>query len=351
MTSSLLLLLILLPSSVFAHPEASHPVAKPQLAAGCAAMAQVKKARETLIGARKVGDVAQLKEALRQAAVLETSSGGCARRQALYLEGMALQSLHRFDEAVAKLDLLIADWPKDAEGRITRGMIYLLQGKYDAARKDCISLMLTGYNLLAMGCNAQLKGVTGAGKDAAAALEAQMARETKAEPAVLIWSKLIIADIYQRTGEFSKADESFKEALVLSGDESFVLHTYTDFLLRRGDFQAAKSLIARAPDNGGTALRKLIIAKKLAEAIDPKDKEAFLALELRGDHTHDRELARFYLDVEANPSLALSAAQNNFKLQKEPIDVELLSRSALAAGDTAAQAMVKDWIATTHVEL
>jgi hypothetical protein len=58
---------------------------------------------------------------------------------------------------------------------------------------------------------------------------------------------------------------------------------------------------------------------------------AFEVEQQRGEAVHRREQARFLLDVEQQPEAALAAAQENWRVQREPDDVLILLRSAQAA--------------------
>jgi hypothetical protein len=58
---------------------------------------------------------------------------------------------------------------------------------------------------------------------------------------------------------------------------------------------------------------------------------AFDIEQQRGDAVHRREQARFLLDVSLQPSAALTAAQQNWQVQREPEDVLVLLRAAQAA--------------------
>ena len=60
---------------------------------------------------------------------------------------------------------------------------------------------------------------------------------------------------------------------------------------------------------------------------------AFAVEEQRGDAVHRREQARFLLDIEQQPAQALAAAQENWRVQREPDDVLILLRAA--AGHTS----------------
>jgi hypothetical protein len=58
---------------------------------------------------------------------------------------------------------------------------------------------------------------------------------------------------------------------------------------------------------------------------------AFEVEQQRGEAVHRREQARFLLDVEQQPEAALIAAQQNWRVQREPDDVLILLRAAQAA--------------------
>ena len=51
---------------------------------------------------------------------------------------------------------------------------------------------------------------------------------------------------------------------------------------------------------------------------------------------HQREQARFLIEVEDDPAAALQAALANWNLQREPADVLVLVEAATAAGSAAA---------------
>jgi len=57
---------------------------------------------------------------------------------------------------------------------------------------------------------------------------------------------------------------------------------------------------------------------------------AFSVEEQRGEAVHRREQARFLLDVAADSAAALRAAQENWRVQREPADILILLRAAQA---------------------
>ena len=56
---------------------------------------------------------------------------------------------------------------------------------------------------------------------------------------------------------------------------------------------------------------------------------------------HAREQALFALEVQGDAARALSLARSNVQLQREPIDLLVLARAAVAANDDAARREVK----------
>jgi hypothetical protein len=77
---------------------------------------------------------------------------------------------------------------------------------------------------------------------------------------------------------------------------------------------------------------------------------AFDVEQQRGDAVHRREQARFLLDVEERPAAALAAAQENWRVQREPDDVLILMRAAQAAGRPGAAGAALQFLQQQHLE-
>jgi hypothetical protein len=78
--------------------------------------------------------------------------------------------------------------------------------------------------------------------------------------------------------------------------------------------------------------------------------DRFAASRLRGDQVHLREEARFTLHLLDAPQEALKLARENWQVQKEPADLRILLEAALAAHDTAAVDLVRDWLRNSRLE-
>ena len=74
------------------------------------------------------------------------------------------------------------------------------------------------------------------------------------------------------------------------------------------------------------------------------------ASRLRGDRVHLREEARFTLHLLNAPQAALTLAQENWQVQKEPADIRILLEAALAADDAAAVDGVREWLKKSRLE-
>jgi hypothetical protein len=87
-------------------------------------------------------------------------------------------------------------------------------------------------------------------------------------------------------------------------------------------------------------------AAVLSESLSQRFAEA----RARGDQTHQREQARFALEVQNDPPRALALARSNFAVQREPADARILLESAIAAGDVRAAQPALEWLQNTGIE-
>ena len=83
-------------------------------------------------------------------------------------------------------------------------------------------------------------------------------------------------------------------------------------------------------------------AKSLVESLD----ERFTEARWRGNLLHQRDYARFLLDIQQQPDAALAYAQENWQSQREPMDTRLLLRAAGATGNSAVIDTTDEWLAS-----
>ena len=157
-----------------------------------------------------------------------------------------------------------------------------------------------------------------------------------------------------RLKRFDEADACFQRALKLGVTDQFLLGAYADFLLQQKKPEAVITLLADW-ERSDILLLRLALAGKATNHKKAADwasalRDRFVEAAKRGDRLHEQEAARFELDIENNPKKALALAANNYKLQKEPRDAEVLLRTALAAKDAAAAEPALAWLKQTKYE-
>jgi hypothetical protein len=129
-----------------------------------------------------------------------------------------------------------------------------------------------------------------------------------------------------------------------------------DVLLDDGGAGEALDLLEDAADIDGVLLRRVIAAERLGRAAVAAAARTELERRFRqnlalGLDAHAREEARFYLQVNRAPALALDRARANWGVQHELEDAQLLIDAAVAAGQPAAAAPVLRWMAEQDVSV
>ena len=134
----------------------------------------------------------------------------------------------------------------------------------------------------------------------------------------------------------------------------YLLGAYADFLLDRNRSPEVLSLLRDQTRADPLLLRYALAlqaqnSKELPAQVEQL-RDRFEASRLRGDRVHLREEARFTLHLLNAPQAALTLAQENWQVQKEPADVRILLEAALAADDAAAVDAVKEWLKNSQLE-
>lgn len=309
-------------------------------------------ARQAIERARAGGDPRELGQA--QAALspwwLQADPPATVR----LLRAIVRQSRHEFEASLADLDALLApssnaELPLRAQAELTRATVLQVRGRLRDAQAACERLAGRSYASLgeavsvpAQVCIADLMSLQGRNNEA----QQRMRLLERSSPAASAggWVALVRAEMAVRRGDAAGAERHFQQALKAPSDV-YTLAAYADWLLDRGaNTQAARLLDGR--DAADALLLRRAIALKRSD--DPAAADAaaalaerFAAARARGDGIHAREEARFALDVQLDPALALKLAAANWAAQKEPADALLLVQAARAAG--APQAAADVW--------
>jgi Tfp pilus assembly protein PilF len=272
----------------------------------------------------------------------------------LILRGTLRQATHDFSAAREDLDRVISVEPRNAQARLTRATILQVEGLYSEALADCKSLALLAEELVTTTCvtgTISLQGKAGFAEHAL--LDASVRLHLRGSETYL-WALTSLSEIEARLGDANAAEAHFRQALSFGVRDVYLLAAYSDFLLDLGRFSEVGTLL-----RGEIRTDPLLLRLSLAEAglrssalsshvADLADR--FAKSRLRGDTSHQREEARFTLNLLNNAEEALRLAKANWAVQREPADTRLLLEVSLAAASPAAAKPALDWLATTQLE-
>jgi len=250
----------------------------------------------------------------------------------LVLEATILQSRHSFDPALAKLDQALALRPEDAQAWLTRATVLRVLGRYDEANTSCAHLRTAADQVLAQLCAASIRGVSGhlraAYSELASLPEESLSVEARA------WRFSELGELAASLGDTAAAGNWFAAALRLVPADLYTRAAYADLLLSEGRPRETLELLQGYDSMEPMLLRTAIAQRQLNDPQLGATREllasAFSVEEQRGEAVHRREQARFLLDVVADSAAALRAAQENWRVQREPADILILLRAAQA---------------------
>jgi hypothetical protein len=157
-----------------------------------------------------------------------------------------------------------------------------------------------------------------------------------------------------RAGMMPEAEAHFRATLDSDAADTYLLGAYADFLLDSG--RAAEILpLLRDKTGADPLLLRYALALQAQHSLESaaqveRLRERFAASRLRGDRIHLREEARFTLHLLDAPAEALTLAQENWRVQKEPADIRILLEAALAAGNSETVDALRIWLKKTGLE-
>ena len=201
-------------------------------------------------------------------------------------------------------------------------------------------------------CEQSVRGLTGhlqAAYDQSVALPQQsLPREVRA------WRYSELGEMAERLGNDAAAEHWLTEGLRLAPEDYYMRTAYADLLLRHARAAETLQLLSGYESLEPMLLRIAIAETKMGDGHIVRTRAllagAFDVEQQRGDAVHRREQARFLLDVEQRPAAALAAAQENWRVQREPDDVLILLRAAQAAGRPDAVVVVLQFLQERHLE-
>jgi tetratricopeptide (TPR) repeat protein len=272
-----------------------------------------------------------------------------AATDALVLHATVQQSRHEFDPALETLELALAARPDDPQASLTKATILRVLGRYPEAAAACDQFARSVDASLAALCSQSVRGLDGH-------LEAAYAALLQVSPqgwlnAEKSWLYSELGEMAVRLGRDEEAQRWFKRDLDLLPGDVYVRTAYADLLLRQGQDAEALDLLRGMESFEPLLLRIAIVQQRLHDPALPQSsarlRAAFSAELQRGEAVHRREQARFLLEVEHQPLLALEAARENWQVQREPEDILVLVAAARAAGNPDAAEPALEFVRRT----
>ena len=273
----------------------------------------------------------------------------------LVLRANLSQTRHDFPAALADLDAVLTRNPENAQAWLTRAVILQVEGDYPKALGNCLSLARFADTLLTAICTDGVMSLSGNARIAYDELQGVLAAAPAGESAALrLWASTMLGEMAARLGNPAAAEQHFKTALALGIRDVYLLGAYADFLLDQNRPQDVRSLL-----QGEVRIDPLLLRLALAEqrlgapelgSHTADLAERFAEARMRGDTIHQREEAWFTLDLLHRPGPALRLAVSNWAVQHEPVDLRILIRCALAAGEPSAARPGLEWLARSHLQ-
>lgn len=272
----------------------------------------------------------------------------------LVVQAQLAQYRHEFAAALKLLDSAIALDPRNVRALAWRAAVNMVVARYDAVRPDCTRLRELGEGLLATGCAAYLDATLGKARAAYDALAARLKAEPGARPTLKLWTLTVLAEIARRMGDATAAEAHYRAALKLDASDQYLLAAYAELLTHQRRWHEIVALLRRW-ERSDVLLLQLARAERAvgspeAQAHAATLRARFADAAMRGDGFNAQEEAWFRLELEGDAKRALALALQNWAVQKEPRDAEIVLEAALAARDLSSATPVLEWMARTGLE-
>lgn len=261
------------------------------------------------------------------------------------------QSNHRFEIARKELNDVLQssrDRRQSLQALLMLANMELVQGHYDSAAQLCDQLNQRLPGLIAASCQAQAMARTGQAEAAYGQLNQAFGQAGNAPDTSRLWALGTLGDIAAQLDD-PAAETHWRQLLAMAPDDLYTRAQLAEWHLNRGE--SAQTL---ALTDGYEAVDSLAVIRAIAmkQAGHPDAKrlsaalaERFAEAQWRGNLLHQRDIARYQLDITGETRQALEHARTNWADQREPADTRLLLRAASAADNHDQLAVVRNWLA------
>lgn len=302
-----------------------------------------------LDAAARTGDA---RLAARADVILARGAQGGASVEWRKLQAFSAQHRHAFATSRQLLDSVIKDAPRDADARLARAQLNLVQGRMAQARRDCAGLAVMDAGRASI-CIAALATRNGEYAKAAGIVERFVSSGVQ-DPGFLRFALVMRGEIATRAGE-PNAESWYERALALDPQDVRTLAAYARHLNGSKQAEKALALLAEAPDADGLQLQRALAARlagrpDAARLAEGQARRYTLARSV-GMEPELRDEAELRLTLRGDASAALALALRNFELQRDYEDVDILVRAARAANRTESLAGAEAWARREGLEL
>lgn len=300
------------------------------------------EAEQLLQAAGRTGDA---RLAARADALLAAIPEDQVSTRIMKSRAFSAQHRHEFAQSLQLLNSVIKADPRDADARLARAQLHLVQGQIRAARGDCAALAIGIDSDYSTVCIAALSLRTGDLGQAAMFADRWLA-QPKAEPSLRRFMLVMRGEIASRAAS-ADADGWFRQALALGPDDVRTLAAYARHLNHAGRPRDVMALLSRAPDADALQLQLALAAHALhsdnAPALADAQARRYALARAVGVEPELRDEAELLLTLRGNAAQALALALRNFEQQRDYEDVDLLQRAAQAARRPDALAGLRKW--------
>ena len=247
------------------------------------------------------------------------------------LRARALQSDHKFDEAKALLQQILAQDPTHADALLTLSSLLVVQGQFDDALSYCHKLEDNALRVYQLACIAQTQSMAGQLTEAKQTLNGLASIAPGLDDSTARWIYLIQADVALRSQDAVLA----KQVFALMDTETVpALMARADWLLSQAKHKEVRDLLQNHKDKDSLLLQLIAAQRQLGDPEANKNlalmKERIDVWQLRQEKAHLREQASYDL-LAKHTDVALELARENWQQQRETADITLYVTAALAA--------------------
>ncbi|MFZ6845724.1 tetratricopeptide repeat protein [Undibacterium sp. RuTC16W] len=271
----------------------------------------------------------------------------------LVLRATLRQSTHQFPAALDDLNAVLKQDRDNAQAWLTRATILQVQGRFAEAKASCMHLYPLAPELVTLTCISNIGSLNGDAAASYTTLHKIYDKNRDADPGIRIWVLTLLAEISARRGDATAAENRYRDAMSLAIPDSYLLGSYADFLLDQHRPADVIALLKNKTKVDALLLRYALALQvqhsPAADQISLLD-QRFEAAMLRGDTVHQREQARFELQLKNRPEVALKLAQLNWAIQKEPADLRIYLEAAAASKNLEAAAPAIAWLRQNRLE-